>query len=58
MTGSPLRVGVLGAGTVGREVVVALMNRPDEFRASDGVPIHLAAVAVRDTARGAALGLA
>ena len=33
MSGARLRVGVLGAGTVGREVVRALLERPDDLRA-------------------------
>src|SRR5881392_691303 len=36
MTRAPLRVGLLGAGTVGREVVHALFDRPAEISPSDG----------------------
>jgi hypothetical protein len=57
MSGARLRVGVLGAGTVGREVVRALLVRPDDLRASDGATIELTAVAVRDPARAAAAGV-
>jgi homoserine dehydrogenase len=52
-----LRVGVLGAGTVGREVVRALLERPGDFQLSDGAALALTAVAVRDTARAAAAGV-
>jgi homoserine dehydrogenase len=58
VTPAPIRVGVLGAGTVGREVVSALMSRPDAFRTPEGVVPQLLAVAVRDTARASSLGLA
>ena len=57
MSGARLRVGVLGAGTVGREVVRALLVRPDDLRASDGATLELTAVAVRDPARAAAAGI-
>ena len=57
MSGARLRVGVLGAGTVGREVVRALLVRPDDLRASDGATLELTAVAVRDPARAAAAGV-
>jgi homoserine dehydrogenase len=57
MSGARLRVGVLGAGTVGREVVRALLVRPDDLRASDGATFELTAVAVRDPARAAAAGV-
>ena len=52
-----LRVAVLGAGTVGREVVRALVERGDELTAADGVPLELAGVAVRDLHRARARGL-
>ena len=39
MSGARLRIGVLGAGTVGREVVRALLDRPDELRAADGAAL-------------------
>src|SRR6187399_969058 len=57
MSGARLRVGVLGAGTVGREVVRALLVRSDDLRASDGATLELTAVAVRDPARAAAAGV-
>ena len=57
MSGARLRVGVLGAGTVGREVVRALLERPDDLQPSDGAALELAAVAVRDPGRAAAAGM-
>jgi homoserine dehydrogenase len=57
MSGARLRIGVLGAGTVGREVVHALLDRPDELRPADGPPLVLTAVAVRDVGRATASGL-
>ncbi len=57
MSGARLRVAVLGAGTVGREVVRALQDRPDDLRPSDGAALQLTAVAVRDVARASAAGL-
>ena len=47
-TNTALRVAVLGAGTVGREVVRALLARPARLHAADGAPLELAGVAVRD----------
>jgi len=57
MSGAPLRVAVLGAGTVGREVVCALLERTAELRPSDGVALVLTGVAVRDVARAVERGL-
>ena len=58
MSGAPLRVGVLGAGTVGREVVRALLERPGApARRPTAPPLVLTGVAVRDMARAAARGL-
>lgn len=54
---APLRVAVLGAGTVGREVVRAILERPEALRSSDGAPLQLAGVAVRDVARAVAAGI-
>lgn len=51
MSRAPLRVAVLGAGTVGREVVRGLLERPDSLCAADGAPLVLTGVAVRDVAR-------
>src|SRR6476659_10225568 len=57
MSSAPLRVGVLGAGTVGREVITALLDRSDEIRPADGATLELVAVAVRDSARAIAGGV-
>ena len=57
MSGARLRVAVLGAGTVGREVVAALLDRPDELRPADGAALELVAVAVRDSGRAIAAGV-
>lgn len=54
---APLRVAVLGAGTVGREVVRAMLERPGTLRTADGAPIVLAGVAVRDIERAIAGGI-
>ena len=52
-----LRVAVLGAGTVGREVVRALLERPEEL-AIEGLPaLELAGIAVRDVDAATARGL-
>jgi homoserine dehydrogenase len=57
MSGAQLRVGVLGAGTVGSEVIRALLDRVDELQPADGAGLRLVAVGVRDATRGAAAGL-
>jgi homoserine dehydrogenase len=54
---SPLRVGVLGAGTVGREVVRGLLTFGGRLTAHGGAPLELAAVAVRDVDAARAGGL-
>jgi len=51
MSRAPLRVAVLGAGTVGREVIRALVERGPELTAADGAPLELAGIAVRDLGR-------
>jgi homoserine dehydrogenase len=57
MSGQSMRVAVLGAGTVGREVVRALVERRDELTV-DGRPVfELAGVAVRDVDAAVARGL-
>jgi homoserine dehydrogenase len=56
MSGSPLRVAVLGAGTVGREVVHALLERTAELAPADGRALVLTALAVRDVDRAVAAG--
>jgi homoserine dehydrogenase len=57
MSGARLRIGVLGAGTVGREVVRALLERPDDLRPADGAALELTAIAVRDVDRAVSSGL-
>lgn len=57
MSGAPLRVAVLGAGTVGREVVCALLERAEELRPSGGASLLLTGIAVRDVARAVERGL-
>ena len=57
MSGARLRVGVLGAGSVGREVVRALIDRAEELQPADGAALELSAVAVRDVRRAAASGM-
>jgi len=57
MSDARLRVAVLGAGTVGREVVRALLERPDGLKPSDGASLDVTAVAVRDVTGALAGGL-
>jgi homoserine dehydrogenase len=53
----PLRVAVLGAGTVGGEVVRGLTERGHRIARSAGTPIALTGIAVRDAERAIARGL-
>jgi len=57
MSRAPLRVAVLGAGTVGREVVRALLDREGNLGLAGGARFELAGVAVRDPARAVERGL-
>ena len=57
MSDARLRVGVLGAGNVGREVIGALLDRPGELQAADGAALELTAIALRDVAGAVARGL-
>ena len=57
MSRAPLRVAVLGAGTVGREVVRGLLDDAQWLTPSDGPPLMLAGVAVRDVDRARASGI-
>ena len=57
MSGARLRVAVLGAGTVGREVVGALLERPEALRPAGGAALELAGIAVRDPARAIDRGI-
>lgn len=43
-----LKVGVLGAGTVGSQVVRLLLERAEDFAARSGARLHVTGVAVRD----------
>src|SRR5512132_3907594 len=54
---SPLRVAILGAGTVGREVARALLDHPDALAPADGSSIALVGVAVRDVGRAERSGI-
>jgi homoserine dehydrogenase len=57
MSRAPLRVAVLGAGTVGGEVVRALPDHPERLCAADGAPLVLAGVACRDLERARRSGI-
>jgi homoserine dehydrogenase len=57
MSRAPLRVGLLGAGTVGREVARGLLEHGDRLCADDGAPLVLTGVACRDLARARASGI-
>lgn len=54
---TPLRVAVLGAGTVGGAVVRAFLEHPERLVSHDAPPLVLVGVAERDLARAAALGV-
>ena len=56
MSRAPLRVALLGAGTVGGEVVRGLIERADRLTATGG-PIELAGIAVRDLGAARRRGL-
>jgi homoserine dehydrogenase len=53
----PLRVGVIGAGTVGREVVRAFLDRSTRLAPHDGQPLVLAAVAEKYADRAIEFGI-
>jgi homoserine dehydrogenase len=53
----PLRVGVIGAGTVGREVVRAFLERSTRLLPPDGAPLVLVAVAEKFTERAIENGI-
>jgi homoserine dehydrogenase len=57
MSRAPLRVAVLGAGTVGRAVVRGLLDDADRLCATDGAPLVLAGIACRNLARAREAGL-
>jgi homoserine dehydrogenase len=51
MSRPPLRVAVLGAGTVGQAVIEGLTHHPDRLETADGRTICLTAIAVRDLSK-------
>ena len=55
--GRPLRVAVLGAGTVGREVIAGLLDGQSLGPASESGGFELVGVAARDLERAAAVGV-
>jgi homoserine dehydrogenase len=57
MTRASLRIGVLGAGTVGREVIRGLLDHPDRLATGDGCSLTLVGVAVRDVDAAARRGI-
>ncbi|HSL77427.1 MAG TPA: homoserine dehydrogenase, partial [Candidatus Limnocylindrales bacterium] len=57
MSRPPLRVAVLGAGTVGGAVLDGLLHHPDRLVTSDGSPVTVVAVAVRDVGKSRDDGL-
>jgi homoserine dehydrogenase len=57
MSRSSLRVGVLGAGTVGRAVIGGLQGGTPFARAADAATLEIGAVAVRDLDRARAAGV-
>lgn len=57
MSRTPLRVAVLGAGTVGRAVVGGLLEHPERLCAGDGARLMLVGVACRNLARARAAGI-
>ncbi len=57
MSRPPLRVGLLGAGTVGAAVIEGLTQHPERLESTDGTAIVLSGIAVRDIERARAGGL-
>jgi homoserine dehydrogenase len=53
----PLRVAVLGAGTVGGAVLDGLLHHPDRLVTADGPPFVVTAIAVRDLDKARGNGL-
>jgi homoserine dehydrogenase len=57
MTRASLRVGVLGAGTVGRQVIRGVLDDAGRLAGNDGCRLALAGVAVRDVEAAARRGI-
>jgi homoserine dehydrogenase len=57
MDGSPVRIGLLGAGTVGGALVDLIAAESDDIAARTGLRLTVTRIAVRDTGRAAARGL-
>jgi homoserine dehydrogenase len=57
MSRPPLRVAVLGAGTVGGAVLDGLLQHADRLMTADGAPLTVVAVAVRDVNKARPDGL-
>ncbi len=57
MNQTPVRVGLLGFGTVGKAVAEELIRHADLYARRAGRPLHLCGVAVRDLARERDLGV-
>ncbi|MEX1172657.1 MAG: homoserine dehydrogenase [Chloroflexota bacterium] len=57
MSRPPLRVAMLGAGTVGRAVINELLAHHEHLQAADGRPLSLVGVAVRDVDRARDAGI-
>jgi homoserine dehydrogenase len=57
MSPAPLRVAVLGAGTVGQEVIRAFERSPDRLSVDGNARLELTGIAVRDVARATRRGL-
>ena len=57
MSRPPLRVAMLGAGTVGRAVIDGIVEHPERLRIGDGATIAVVGIAVRDLERAREHGL-
>ena len=57
LSAAPLRVALLGAGTVGREVACAILERRAELRPAGSPGLELVGIAVREPDRAIAAGL-
>jgi homoserine dehydrogenase len=55
---APLRIALLGLGTVGREVARGLLERADHLEAAAGRPLRLTAIGVREPHRDRGLRMA